>query len=80
MDHTGHYHYPILKKLDDEHLPVIVMNPYVIKKYGDVQIRKAKTGLHFMKWAKSKGYRNSIMKAPSGIYQKEVLHCFSPFQ
>lgn len=43
MEHTGHYHYPILKKLEDEHLPVSVMNPYVIKKYGDVQIRKAKT-------------------------------------
>lgn len=29
--------------MDDEHILVSVMNHYIIKKYGDVQICKAKT-------------------------------------
>ncbi|MDO5328475.1 MAG: IS110 family transposase [Clostridia bacterium] len=43
MEYTGHYHYPVLKKLQDEGFPVCVVNPYQMKKYGDVEIHKAKT-------------------------------------
>lgn len=42
LEYTGHYHYPVLKKLQDEGLPVCVVNPYQMKKYGDVEIHKAK--------------------------------------
>ena len=43
MEYTGHYHYPILKKLQSEGFPVCLINPYQMKKYGDVEIHKAKT-------------------------------------
>lgn len=43
MESTGHYHYPVLKKLYEEGIYVCVVNAYLIKKYGDVEIRKAKT-------------------------------------
>ncbi|MBR4982891.1 MAG: IS110 family transposase [Lachnospiraceae bacterium] len=43
MEYTGHYHYPVLKKLQQEGFPVCVINPYQMKKYGDVEIHKAKT-------------------------------------
>ena len=43
LEYTGHYHYPVLKKLQEEGFPVCVVNPYQMKKYGDVEIRKAKT-------------------------------------
>ena len=43
MEYTGHYHYPVLKKLQDENLPVCLINPYQMKKYGDVEIHKVKT-------------------------------------
>lgn len=43
MEYTGHYHYPVLKKLQDESFPVCLINPYQMKKYGDVEIHKAKT-------------------------------------
>ena len=43
MEYTGHYHYPVLKKLQKEGFPVCVINPYQMKKYGDVEIHKAKT-------------------------------------
>ena len=43
MEYTGHYHYPVLKKLQDEGIPVCLINPYQMKKYGDVEIHKVKT-------------------------------------
>lgn len=43
MEYTGHYHYPVLKKLQEDGLPVCLINPYQMKKYGDVEIHKAKT-------------------------------------
>ena len=43
MEATGHYHLPILKKLHDSDLFVCVMNPYLMKKYGDNEIRRGKT-------------------------------------
>lgn len=43
MEYTGHYHYPVLKKLQQDGLPVCLINPYQMKKYGDVEIHKAKT-------------------------------------
>ena len=38
LEYTGHYHYPVLKKLQEEGFPVCVVNPYQMKKYGDVQL------------------------------------------
>ena len=43
MEYTGHYHYPVLKKLQQEGFPVCIINPYQMKKYADVEIHKAKT-------------------------------------
>lgn len=43
LEPTGHYHYPILKVFRDASLPVCLVNPYLMKKYGDAQLRKAKT-------------------------------------
>lgn len=43
MEYTGHYHYPVLKKLQSEGFPVCIVNPYLMKKYGDVTLHKAKT-------------------------------------
>lgn len=43
MEYTGHYHYPVLKKLQEDGFPVCLINPYQMKKYGDVKIHKAKT-------------------------------------
>ena len=43
MEYTGHYHYPVLKKLQPEGFQVFLINPYQIKKYGDMEIHKAKT-------------------------------------
>ena len=61
LEYTGHYHYPVLKKLQDEGLPVCVVNPYQMKKYGDVEIHKAKTdkkdALRIATYALEKSYR-----------------------
>ena len=43
MEATGHYHYPILKILLDQEVYVSLINPYIMKKYGDTSIRKGKT-------------------------------------
>lgn len=43
MESTGHYHYLVLKKLYEEGIYVSVVNAYLMKKYGDIEIRKAKT-------------------------------------
>lgn len=61
MEYTGHYHYPVLKKLQDEGLPVCIVNPYQMKKYGDVEIHKAKTdkkdALRIAAYALEKSYK-----------------------
>ena len=43
MEYTGHYHYPVLKELTDEHFSVCLVNPYQMKKYGDTELRRSKT-------------------------------------
>ena len=43
MEPTSHYHYPLLKAFQDANLPVCLINPYQMKKYGDTALRKAKT-------------------------------------
>ena len=61
LEYTGHYHYPGLKKLQEEGFPVCVVNPYQMKKYGDVEIRKAKTdkkdALRIATYALEKSYK-----------------------
>ena len=61
LEYTGHYHYPVLKKLQEEGFPVCAVNPYQMKKYGDVEIRKAKTdkkdALRIATFALEKSYR-----------------------
>jgi transposase len=61
MEYTGHYHYPVLKKLQDEGLSVCIINPYQMKKYGDVEIHKAKTdkkdALRIATYALEKSYK-----------------------
>lgn len=43
MEATGHYHQPVLKFLLEKNFFVSVINPYVLKKYGDNELRKGKT-------------------------------------
>ena len=43
MEPTSHYHYPLLKAFQEAELPVCLINPYQMKKYGDTELRKAKT-------------------------------------
>ena len=61
LEYTGHYHYPVLKKLQEEGFPVCVVNPYQMQKYGDVEIRKAKTdkkdALRIATYALEKSYK-----------------------
>lgn len=61
MEYTGHYHYPVLKKLEDEGLSVCLINPYKMKKYGDTELRKAKTdkkdAIRIAKYALEKSYQ-----------------------
>lgn len=61
MEYTGHYHYPVLKKLQEEGFPVCLVNPYQMKKYTDVEIHKAKTdkkdALRIARYALEKSYQ-----------------------
>lgn len=60
MESTGHYHYPVLKELYEAEVYVSVVNAYVLKKYGDTEIRKVKTdkkdALRIAKYAIEKRY------------------------
>ena len=60
MEPTSHYHYPILKIFQEENLPVCLINPYLMKKYGDNELRKAKTdkkdALRIAQYALEKAY------------------------
>ena len=60
MENTGHYHYPVLKALEVAGLPVCLINAYQMKKYGDMELRKAKTdkkdALRIARYALEKGY------------------------
>ena len=61
LEYTGHYHYPVLKKLQDEGFSVCVVNPYQMKKYGDMEIHRAKTdkkdAIRIATFALEKSYR-----------------------
>ena len=60
MEPTSHYHYPILKAFQEANLPVCLINPYQMKKYGDTALRKAKTdkrdSLRIAQYALEKSY------------------------
>ena len=60
MEPTSHYHYPLLKTFQDAKLPVCLINPYQMKKYGDTELRKAKTdkrdALRIAQYALEKSY------------------------
>ena len=73
MEYTGHYHYPVLKKLQDEGLPVCIINPYQMKKYGDVEIHKAKTdkkdALRIATYALEKAYKLTPYRSMEQKYE-----------
>ena len=60
MEATGHYHYPVLKVFLDAGLSPSLVNPYLLKKYGDAELRKAKTdkkdALRIARYALEKWY------------------------
>ena len=60
MEPTGHYHYPVLKAFLDAGLSPSLVNPYLLKKYGDTELRKAKTdkkdALRIARYALEKWY------------------------
>ncbi|MDR2022365.1 MAG: IS110 family transposase [Hungatella sp.] len=43
MESTSHYHYPIVKALFNENFSIFVINPFLVKKFMDNNIRKGKT-------------------------------------
>ena len=61
MEYTGHYHYPVLKKLETEGFEVCLINPYAMKKYGDTELRRTKTdkkdALRIATYALEKSYQ-----------------------
>lgn len=71
MEYTGHYHYPVLKKLQSDGFPVCLVNPYQMKKYADVEIHKAKTdkkdAIRIAKYALEKSY---MLKPYNTLEQK----------
>lgn len=71
MEATGHYHYPILKFLMDEGYFIALINPYLMKKYGESNIRKGKTdkkdALQIAYYVLEKSY---LLHPYSGIEQK----------
>ena len=60
MEPTGHYHYPVLKAFIDAELYPSLINPYLLKKHGDADLRKAKTdkkdALRIARYALEKWY------------------------
>lgn len=73
MEYTGHYHYPVLKKLQAEGFPVCLINPYQMKKYGDVEIHKAKTdrkdAIRIATYALEKAYKLTPFNAMNQKYE-----------
>ncbi len=74
MEYTGHYHYLVLKKLQSEGYPVCLINPYQIKKYGDVEIHKAKTdnrkdAIRIATYALEKAYKLTPYSAMEQKYE-----------
>lgn len=43
LESTSHYHYPIVKALLKENFSIYVINPFLVKKFMDNNIRKGKT-------------------------------------
>ena len=60
MEATGHYHYPVLQALLAAGLSPCLINPYLMKKFGDTELRKAKTdrkdALRIARYALEKSY------------------------
>ena len=60
MEATGHYHYPVLNAFLRAGLSPSLINPYLMKKYGDNDLRKAKTdkkdALRIARYAMEKSY------------------------
>jgi transposase len=60
MEPTGHYHYPVLRAFLDAGLSPSLVNPYLLKKYGDAELRKTKTdkkdALRIARYALEKWY------------------------
>ena len=60
MEPTSHYHYPVLKAFRDAGLSPSLVNPYLLKKYGDAELRKTKTdkkdALRIARYALEKWY------------------------
>ena len=60
MEPTSHYHYPVLQAFLDAGLAPSLVNPYLMKKYGDTELRKAKTdkkdALRIARYALEKWY------------------------
>ena len=73
MEYTGHYHYPVLKKLQQEGFPVCIINPYQMKKYADVEIHKAKTdkkdAIRIATYALEKSYKLVPYNSLEQIYE-----------
>lgn len=43
MESTGHYHFPVLQKLQSDGFDVFIVNPFLMKKYGESDLHKSKT-------------------------------------
>ena len=71
MESTGHYHYPILSKLHADGFNVCIVNPFLMKKYGESNLHKNKTdnkdALMIARFALEKAY---LLKPYSQTEQK----------
>lgn len=61
LESTSHYHYPIVKALLKENFSIYVINPFLVKKFMDNNIRKGKTdkkdAVHIAYFALEKSYQ-----------------------
>lgn len=78
MEPTSHYHYPLLKAFQEANLPVCLINPYQMKKYGDTALRKAKTdkrdSIRIAQYALEKSY-SLIPYTPSDQKYEDLDFC-----
>lgn len=69
MEATGVYHYPILMFLKSKGVFVSVQNPFIIKKYSNIDLRRAKTDK-----------KDAIKLANFGIEKWNYLVDYEPFE
>ena len=83
MEPTSHYHYPVLKAFLDAGLSPSLVNPYLLKKYGDAELRKAKTdkkdAMRIARYALEKWY-SLVPNSPSDQKYEDLRFLSSQYR